>query len=250
MARPLSQGGIDGPDGGFFAGSGIYPVQSDLGELAVRLGAPASIDRLGNVIYMRDFRYGLNSSEWGSSGAGEDVHLSGNHSMYGGYTVRLEKVASTSSYSGVEVRTVARSAGRVGVETLFAVITNYPKAKLYLYRYTGTQLYRWGLQWDTANQEVSILTDVDTWTLTGTTVKCLIGYPLLHSMKLVGDESDGDYVRALIDGVEIDLPEGTAVISSSTVDPHLLLRVFNSAGPPYGCFMYVDAIMVTVNEPP
>lgn len=250
MARPVSQGGIDYPDGGFYSGTDLHPITEDLGELVARQGYPTGIDRRGNVIYKRDFRYGFDPAEVTDAGLGEEVRMSTFAGIYGGYSVRLGKLASTASYSGLEIRTLARSEGRMGGEAAFAITTNYPNLILRIYRYTGSQLINWSLRWDTSDGKIYLRDDNGAWVEATDTQQCLIGYPLLHSMKLVGDEANQSYERAIIDGQEITLPAVSPEVTSSSTNPHVLFRFFNAGGPSYGCFVYVDYILITVNEPP
>lgn len=250
MAQPDGQGGIDYPDGGFYSGPDVYPLTQDLGELAVRLNSPISVDRRGTVVLLRDFRYGVDTSEMATAGLGETIKAAAVHSQYGGYSARLERVASVNSYAGVDIRAIARSVGLLGVEALFGATTNYPNLRLYIYRYTGTTLLRWGLEWDSTSGEVSIRDSDGNFTLAQSGLNLLIGYPLLHSMKLVVNEDDLSYTRAIVSGTDITLPSETAQSTASSVEPHVLARFFNAEGPTGGCFVYVDVIIITVNEPP
>ena len=67
----------------------ITNTLQDDAELAVRLGAVSSIDRLGNVIWFDNFSNGSNSWILSGDGLGNDASVSSARYKHGGFSLKL-----------------------------------------------------------------------------------------------------------------------------------------------------------------
>jgi hypothetical protein len=249
MAQPVSQGGIDYQDGGFSTGQGLYANVSDMAELAVRLGAPSSVDRSGTVVAIEDFRYGLSMIESTTAGLGETVLTSGSYSRYGGYSAKLTRVANVDSYVGTRVRVGSRPAGTWGAEALFTAITGQPNVRLFLVRHTGTHNIGWAARWDGNEGKVYYEVSTGVWEEVISDIPMNYGYPLLHSFKLVVSETDLEYMRIIADGEEVSFSADPYLYLEDTSSPDTLATFFNAVGPAVATVVYADAIIITCNEP-
>lgn len=237
------------PDYGNVLAPGELTRLDDMAELPPRLGFPSSIDRMGKVVLLETFETGGGAVAPVYADLGETCGLSSEYSRYGGYTYELETVSSADSYAGAYIRVAAIGEDKIGTEVQFIVRDNYPVLDLQLFWHDGTYSYSWGLRWDTVNEDVYIgMNDADFIQIDGT-YKMFLHRGLVHTMKLVGDIDDEEYVRAYINGKMLTLPTKSPVIASYTYTPDIATILYSRGRVGATPRIFVDTMILTRAEP-
>ena len=249
MARPVTQGGIDYPDGGFPSGQDVYPLTGDLAELAARLGSPVNFDRRGNVIFLEDFRYGFAKVETLGALTGGTVTLNTDAARSAPYSAKCVITAFADSSGGVVAHFPSYTGGNIGVEASFVKHDNMGYFVIYLHEYDGTNYYAYGLRWNNSNDTVEYYDEDGSWQSAGITAALRAESRLFHTMKMVVDTDDNVYVRALLNRHKESLADISPhqVASSLYYHYRFYAEYFGSTdGTTTG---YLDDLILTQNEP-
>ncbi|MBU2060048.1 MAG: hypothetical protein KKB38_20250 [Gammaproteobacteria bacterium] len=221
----------------------------DLAELVARLGGAYAFDRSGSVIMLHDFGYGLALAVTDTAGLGEMVEASSLYSLFGGYTVCLNRVADASSESSIYVQCPLYGSAKLGVQALFVPATAVSVISVQITRFTGLAMQTWALMWDGYGEVVYYLDDADEWIEAQTNMGMFVDNPTYNMIKLVVDPATDEYVRAVINGTAIILTDVASQSEASSKSSHVEIMVKNGPGLEDASDVYVDAIIVTTNEP-
>lgn len=249
MARPVSQGGIDYPDGGFSSGKGGFPMIGDLAELAARLQSINTYDRRGAVIWMSDFEHGLQGTECGASDAGCDWFISAARSYHGAYSLKLDPSSEEDSY--VEWGRVIHFmlVGQLGLEATISTDSDPDGIRLKMLYFDGDIQQRAELHYDPATGNWTIRTGETTWVTILEGFKIQQGESAWNPIKLVIDVDNGRYVRAQMSKQAVDISAYPLYGLSSKNLGQLIVRVMAYGAPATHGPIFVDGIIVTQNEP-
>lgn len=249
MALPVSQGGIDYPDGGFSSGSGVFPALGDLAELAVRLNSVNVYDRRGNVSWQDSFESGLTPYRIIEDGTGAEVITSAAYSLHGSYSCKLTAGSDDILHASVDHYEPYLPPGKIGAQFAFSVATNIDRLELWCRIYTGTELYDMAARFDDNNDKLLVLVEPSTWTEVAD-----LWYPppranTFNRLKVVADVSTGYYVRILLNGIEYDISDHLVDVAASGGQPSTMIwiRLYSRSG--QNDVAYVDGIILTQNEP-
>lgn len=248
MALPVSQGGIDYPDGGFSSGAGSFPMIGDLAELAARMGSINTYDRRGTVIWMTDFRHGLQGSTPGVSDAGCDYHISTERSHFGGYSLELDPSDESGSY--IEWGNVVQflATGKMGLEAIVSLADSPDAVRLKMYHQDGTTIQEAELNYDTESGDWTVRTGDTTWETVLTGFEVQTGATAWYSIKLVIDPETGKYERLQVAKEEVDISEHSIYSYGSGNLGQLICRVMVYGDAARHAAIWVDAVIVTQNE--
>lgn len=251
MALPVSQGGIDYPDGGFPSGAGAFPLVGDLAELAARLGSPDTYDRRGNVIFADDFRHGDVSWE-NIEGEGDgEVAVVAADSYQGPFCLRI----TSGDEAGVDQSTVVYkniSAGNVskyGLECSVRFYVAWDNFRLRMDRRDGTTSYAAEIRLSYADDEIQYLDSDSNYTKIAALAGVAKAVGQYHTVKLVVDFEENTYYRLLIDEVEYDLSAYDVESSGDANEPsfYIAITLVGRDGTNDKC--HVDDVIFTRNEP-
>lgn len=248
MAQPISQGGIDYPDGGFSSGSSSYPMIGDLAELAARLGSPNTYDRRGTVIWMTDFEYGLQGVPVLVSEAETTYLISANRARFGPYSLKLDPSDEEDSFARWISVIHFMLTGKLGLETLISTDTDPYGVRLRMLYFDGTTQQEGALHYDPATGNWTILTGADTWTTILAGYKLQQGDGAWNPIKLIIDAEDGKYVRMQVAREVVELSEYDLYSVASGNLGQLMCQVYAYGAPASHAAIYVDSIIITQNE--
>jgi hypothetical protein len=248
MARPVSQGGIDYPDGGFSGGTGGFPMIGDLAELAARLGSISTYDRRGTIIWMTDFEHGLQGTSCGVSDAECDYFVSAERSYHGAYSLKMDPSDEEDSY--VEWGWVVHfmPSGYVGLEAAISTVSDPAGIRLKILHFDGTTQQRGELHYDTATGDWTIRTGDTTWETILDGFKLQQGAAAWNPIKLIIDVESGEYVRAQMSGRSVDISDYSLYSLASTNLGQVAVRVMTYGASTTHAPAFVDNIIVTQNE--
>ena len=218
-------------------------------ELAARLGSPVSLDRRGQVIEMQDFSKGWGTWSGGGVGALNAYVLDPTRWAYGGYSVKLTSGQGEDGAAVVGCRvptlpdTVAGLAARVSI----AAEAKYIVVDMEYYDTVYRHWVQW--RWDVELGKLEVYLGDDTWETVESDMQFYHDPSLFNYIKLVAD-FDGDfYVRGIFNSIEKDLSAYPVWKEESDLGEALTCRVWVYSLDGYNDIVYVDSIIVTVNEP-
>lgn len=248
MARPVSQGGIDYPDGGFSSGSGGFPMIGDLAEHAARTGSINAYDRRGTVIWMTDFEHGLQGPDPTGSDEECEAIISAVRSFHGGYSLKLDPSDAESSY--IEWGRVIHftPAGNTGLEVAVSTDTDPAGIRIKMLHFDGTTQQRAELHYLPSSGDWLIKTSATTWETILTGYKLQQDTVAWHPIKLVANFESGMYARAQMSREEVDISAHTLYSLPSGNLGQLAIRAMAYGAPATHAAIWIDGVIVTQNE--
>ncbi|MDR7492452.1 MAG: hypothetical protein QN122_13525 [Armatimonadota bacterium] len=236
-------------DWGVNPGPVILAPEFSGAELAMRLGAIPSIDRLGEVIVADSFEHGLATYSTQALGTGGSVTLSAARSRSGRYSALL-----TAGSAGFLTASISRALsfqglGRHGFEFAFALASLYQQLRIEIERYTGTQQHLWAVRIDENTDTIQVLQSDGTYATVATIITPLIDSRVFHSAKLVVDLGTRSYVRFRLAAATYDLTAYSAQVSNNTSQPLFRNRLVLLGRAGFNDQMYTDDWIHTHQEP-
>lgn len=227
----------------------IFPAAIDLGELAVRLKSIDTFDRGGDVIWLDDFEDGLGKWEIGGNGAGTGVALSTARSRNGAQSILL-----TAGSDGLLTATINhRSAFPVlsvfGFEFSFHVIELITNIILDIAIFDGTNQRQFSIRWVESTNTLEYLDSAGVYQTIASNIFFNRGNTLFHTLKLVFDGLNTEYVRLLQNATTHLLTDIAARTLASAVSPHARITITLTGTSGTNRDMYVDDTIFTQNEP-
>lgn len=220
----------------------------DLAELAARLGSPNTYDRRGTVVWMTDFRYGLQGSTPGTSDAECEYRISAERSHFGGYSLKLDPSDETGSY--VEWGNVVQFmlTGKVGLEALISLGADPDAVLLKILYFDGTTQQRGEVSYDPATGDWTVRTGITTWETVLESFKIQQDATAWNPIKLVIDVESGEYVRLQVARQIVDISEHDLYSLGSDNLGQMVGRVMVSGAAATHAAIWVDAVIITQNE--
>lgn len=238
-----------GPDYGITRSRDVvYPVV-DLSEHAIRLGAPVSFDRRGEVIFWDDFREGAAGWALVASGAGAASKVALDYAAARGYSLELTSGTDLSRYAKAEHQWGFHVLTKLGIEFKFSLYADVESLQVLLYVYDGTNLHHFEIMIYPGTGVAQYVDTVAAYQnfLAGLTFTKGKGY--FHWLKLVVDLDTDLYTRFILDGVTTVMASYAGHVVASGLEPRALLRVrCDSAAAETGT-VHLDEVIVTQNEP-
>ncbi len=221
----------------------------DVGELAVRLGSPIAFDRRGDVIWWDDFECSLNKWTTGGAGAGSAVAISAVRARNGGNSALLTAGSTAPATASIVHDMAYPVLSKLGFEVSFTLdtttksvyfqmqIEDGAKSSIYrvkLYATTNTLVYL-----NAAGGETTIAV-----------LPTLAALPtLFHTLKMVVDSANKQYVRVILDSNSYPLTGIGARVFNNVAAPELRLGIEHEGTAVINPLVYVDDVIVTQNEP-
>lgn len=237
------------PDWGLVGPKATTYGLDDLGEHAVRLGSPVLWDRRGDVLVETDFRNGLGEITIQNVGIGGVVALCTGHSRTGAYSVQFIGDGENLCDQSAAVELPFPVLSKVGVEFSFCFQDWAAIWEVFIYWADRARAYQARVR----VRPAVLLRDVawydGVYHPFGTGVALNQGDTPKHTMKLVVDLLNHEYVRFIIDDLPYSLLGNYADdIGGSAVSYLWAHAMFHRAGgDTEGA--YVDNFIVTQNEP-
>lgn len=237
------------PDwGALSAQATAFPV-TDLGELAVRLGSIDSFDRRGDVLLLDDFEDGVDKWEAVLGGSGDSVTLSFARARNGRYSVLLTAAAAASPSARILRQLPYPVLSRFGLEVSFNFDAAVARLTFLFQLEDGTDRSVFAVRWEDADGELQYQDSSGSYVAFATGVDPQVPETLFHTLKLVVDGVNGNYVRVLYDDREYDLAGIAGAVSASAVSPRLTLMITLTGTDGQSQTVYVDDVITTQNEP-
>jgi hypothetical protein len=249
MALPVTQGGIDYPDGGFSSGGPVYPIKGDLAELAARVRSPVVYDRRGNVLFLSDFDTGLEQFSRSVVGTGAQQIASAATHISGAYCLQMDTSGTTNQVSTATTQiAIPNPDTRMGLEAAFAVPNAEIGFDIVIAVYLNPNLYQYTLTYRTDMDRLFIHSPTGSGILSDN-LKIREGIRAWHRMKLVVDLESNTYIRVMFDEDEFDVSDYAGFSYTTTELDRIDIRLTGYSRDATSRTIYWDDIIVTQNEP-
>ena len=249
MTLPTRRGGIDYPD----FGVATLPHQMDLvislSEEAVRLGSSHLFERTGNVLFIEKFNNGLTTwlpidDEYGSY-----VVLMAEPVCFGYYSVKLHVAQHSSAKAGIKRTFPYPNIAPFGCEFWFKFISDTDDLRLKLTYTDSTTIHSAEIKIKPVPGEVYYLDADNEWIQFGSPDVDTSGYYGWHVAKLVADFINGYYDRFVMDDINYNLNDIKLNEVIGTYYPMVSVEIANHYSAAIANDIYIDNIIVTINEP-
>jgi len=237
------------PDWGLVGPKATTYGLDDLGEHAVRLGSPHLWDRLGDALVSTDFRNGFGPFTGGVSGLLASYGLVTGNSRQGAYSVRLTGGSTLNWYADIGMAIPHPVASGMGLEFSFSTDLRTSEWLGIIQWGDGTDTWEAIIEYDYVNKQLEYLGDDGLMHTFGPAVDTQAGTQPDSTMKMVVDQTLGEYKRVIFNDLSLPLmgvrcntvPFVAPPIMGVTVR-HVSVNLQNAVG-------YVDNVIITQNEP-
>lgn len=249
MAKPEGHGGIDYPDYIQATTPHSNPVQITLAELAIRLGFPQVFERTGNVLFYETFENGV--SDWNPSGspAQNKACLASRGLLNSPYSAKLGLDTTVSGFSTINKFLGYPYVTTFGFEMSFLADDQFGDLRVGLYVRTG--VYRYSVWWSYSDvtYEWAVLTTGPVWQTVETYDIATYDHVSWHTVKIVADIPNEQYARLMFDTEDVGLSAIPLLRTDDTTKPYLALYIQNFIAGTRDVNIYVDNVILTINEP-
>lgn len=249
MAKPTGYGGRDMPDFGISDTFLTKAIVTDLGEVAARLGAPNLFDRTGTIIWYDQFVGGLNNWQLYSSLGHEKPALVASPYLYQPYAAKLHDVCAVGDSCTMLANLPFPYESAMGVEFAYYPLYSECQLSLECKLYTGSALFYFKVRLGLYTGDIHILDSTDTYVLVyndplGFTIED--GYNIV---KVVVDLSSKMYSRLMFNKYDINIKSVGLSTGASTRRPRLTVALKLEGIGIYANTVYIDNVIVTLDEP-
>jgi hypothetical protein len=249
MAKPVGHGGIDYPD--WIQGTTPHsnPVEITNAELAIRLGFPQVFERTGNVLFYEGFQYGLGDWNPHQNPAANKPLLSAIGLLNSPYSAKLVSDGTQFGFSTIRKDLGYPYLTTFGMEFSFKPSTEISQLRFGIIVFTGdTKWSIWG-QYDDSTYKWSVLDNTPAYQDVLTYNIGAFDHSNWHTVKVVADLVNGLYARLMVDNEDVGISSYVPRNDVDVTDPYIYLGVdiFNTGTKVYD--VYVDNVILTINEP-
>jgi len=217
-------------------------------DMVGRLGSPVTWDWRGNVLYMHDFSTGYGPTFTATTGTGGAIAITPERGGYGGYALKMTAGSDSTRLARLQMPIGINPSDRVGFAARFSIYSNTGYVRLMAEHWTGATSPVGYAQIDVADKELQVLDGDSVWQTLGS-VPTSLGSFCYCWFKLVIDPDGGKYERVLYNDKEYDASAHTLASSAIASEGVLACSVTNYGREGVNDIIYLDQIVVTVNEP-
>lgn len=221
----------------------------DMAELAVRVGAVPSIDRLGDVIFIDSFESGLGKWAVDTFEAIHTVEISGDIYKTGGFSCKLINVASIQEYCGAACGTSFFLGDKIGFEFSFAGDIYGKKIKISIGIYDGENLLTGEVVLDIVGKTLSYYNAAGAFIVFATGIKVVQNEYDWNTWKLIMDIDDEKYVRLILNQYVYSLVDILLNKTAYSSAPFISSRFYMMQTQTVATTLYIDDCILTQNEP-
>jgi len=226
----------------------IYPVL-DIGELAARLGSPATADRAGNVMWYDDFEGTIKRWDYSSYNAEGDFQHTTEAARSGAACAKLLTPTTLNKDTWMKCYRPLPVASKIGFEFSYAMYTNINYLYAVLKFGDSAGQYEYQLRYDRYNKTMAYYNSSGGYTDLPGSVSHRLFYHAWNTIKLVVDYESQKYVRALLNSFSWDLSGIAPKFNSGSYTPSLYIEARIQNRDAAQRYIYLDDVILTQNEP-
>jgi len=221
----------------------------DLGELAVRLGSPIVWDRRGDVIFTDSFDLGLMGWDISNLIATASYELSVEEALHGGFSLKLDPGASAATSHRMARDWPDVGISKTGMEISFLFFSGFDSIDFDLIYQDGAKVFYFRLRYDYPEREIQIVNELDQIETVKSDVLLRPGEKTWHYLKIVADIEKREYLRGIVDRIEVNLTGKEPFSEPSTEAPGYGCMVEITSAATTFNVVYLDSFVFTQNEP-
>ena len=227
----------------------ITHTLDDDAELAIRLGAISSIDRLGNVIFSDDFSNGIGSWLKTELGIGADISIDGDIFKSGGFSCKITPRSDDPYLGSIYNQLHYPDVSKMGLEVNMSMDSYIDYILITLILYDGSWLHYTAIKIDITNNKLQYLDSTQVYQDIVGSVSFPNVTSIFHNFKLKVDFVDDYYINLRYNSELYNLSTLGMYTEAFVSHKHLRsqISVYSKAGENGN--VYVDSIIVTRNEP-
>ncbi len=237
------------PDWGQTSGTTTTYKNTDMAELAARLGSIVTFDRRGDVIFMDDFENGL--KRWNSYlyGAGAAISQSTLKVRNGNFSAKLTTGSDGDRAALLQRQSPYPVLSKLGIE----VSTNLVAADVWVEILIGTPPYPGNtvgrVRYNYGQDRLEYQDSNGNWQLLASGLNPYVDPIHFHTFKLVIDLINKKYAYLIFDHLIYDLSSYTLAPNPFAVSLCLITNLYIQSIPAANYNVYFDAVIITQNEP-
>lgn len=237
------------PDWGLESGSGQLYRVSDLAELAARLGSIVTFDRRGSVIWLSSFDHGLAEFLTSAPGTGASIAASAARTRRGQYSALLTAGSDTGQTATLTRYLPVPPAAYFGAELSFSLASTISSLQLTIDHFRGAYGTRYRVRWSDTLETLQYLDSNEAWQTLASNVPLLHQSYFFHTMKLVIDPENRQYVRFMLDNDTYAMPGISGFVEASGGLDVGAVFLALTGRPGFNDQVYVDDVILTTEEP-
>lgn len=237
------------PDDSNVLGYGNVYRLDDLGELAARLGSPVKYHRLGDVIYIDDFEWGLNG--WTTTGTNADrfCQVSNVASLSKGNCCLLNSGTGGVLPIYITNHHPAISGDKIGFHVAVSLRSDIVTFGMTIAVYAAAQLHEFSWAWRKATTFLHCLTTAGAEHEIDAALSLHESDTLFHHFKMVVNQTTGYYVGLYVDDVYYDLSTVPAWTQAPVGAKRIETYIINAGDGVSAAEIALDDFVITINEP-
>lgn len=235
------------PDYSNVSKEGLTYRIDDLGELSVRLGSPATYDRRGDVLWFDNFDDGLLAWEDTSASGDNTLTLSTDYKENGSFCAKLTAATTADKYASMTRRQPITNNPLIGVNVAFQPDNNCDEFQINIYYYDGTIFYTITLAFDFQDNELRLLHNDGTVTLS-TNIAYLTGPDMFTHCKIAFNLSTFYFIYLTVNELSYDLSEYQIYNVPGVTNKHIRIDLQSYTRDTGTSIVYVDNVIYTTNE--
>lgn len=249
MALPVGHGGIDYPDFGIFTTEHKYPLMIDNAELAVRLGCPQTLERVGQVLLIEQFQYGLGTWIPETEKTGDLVELSSAYFRHIPYAVHLHTHGVEDCRATVERQIDFAYEKTIGLELSFLARASFEELLIDCYVQDGITGYTARIEVDNGDNVIRYATSPTAFTVIDNLDLSIRSSSGWHVLKLVLDAENLEYVRLVLDRDDYSLADIPMFEVATSYRDYLTVVISLVGETGSENDVWIDDVILTVGEP-
>lgn len=224
------------------------PHYMGAGELAARLGAIATYDRRGTLVWQDDFEDNINKWDVDYAGSGGSAALSTDTARNGAKSAKLTAGDGQPYYISLSKLLPLPITTKLGFECSFTIHNDVSLLWLRIGVYDGALEHNAYVQYNPAADTLVVNNTTSTTTI-DTGLALHDDVQMFHTMKIVMDYATKKHVRVLLNEQEYDTSAIGYYITADLRDPLMFAQVhYRWSGQGSIPSIYVDDAIVTQNE--
>jgi len=238
------------PDWGVLT-SQIASHETDLAELAARLGSPYTFTRSGKVLFYDTFRGGIPHWILSNSGTGSTAIALLTTGFFAPGSLRLiSGTAVSTAYAGIKKRFPDLTNGKYGIEILFWCTHTDDIMEVSLYRNSGASQYQFAARVNLNADKLQVYNDSALYTDIATIGNLALTDESWNVLKMVIDVNALTYKSVRLNGTLVTSGFPSPDTIGSITDPGLIeLRLKKSNPVSSAKAAYVASCILTIDEP-
>jgi len=249
MAKPTGHGGIDYPD--FLQGTTPHenPIEITRAEHAIRMGYPQVFERTGNLLFIEGFENGLGDWNPNQSHAANAPQLATRGLMRSPYCVKLVIDPTPAGFSSIRKHLGYPYVTTFGLEYSFLADDSFGLLLWGIIIYTGEFKYTVWSSYSDVTHLWAVLDDVPAYQ---TVLDYDIGawdHMSWHTVKVVADLVNEQYARMSVDKYDMGISQYVVRKQPDVTPPYIYLGIDTFIAGARVVNIYVDNVILTINEP-